>query len=390
MALKQRKPNTTSNTKKELNTISKDVEVENNVNKGHFKHFIPMPLLFTIMVCSGFLWIISFRDVFATGRAIFGPIDERLQEFIKSDQFFDLSEGGYFKSKAGGLSAISSATTDKNNMGGLFVRKMCGAAGLIVHSQKLVAVLFQSNNNHWHLGHFNPMFYVASFGDLAVALFLLTKMDDLRSAKVEEGTLLTVLVLVFEALVIFAYTLSNTRKLQVPKPRFHIPGKKPNTVVSRILMRTIAIVTGLITIIAGRDLFYPGTIIGLIPRDDIYLEWTGALIHSPSADTVEEYENSLQSSFFIGDKFVSQLGSLYLLITCFYKFATAFFIRVGKDKSGELKCKIIWRVQALGDVFILFIMRLFSSASLTASLDLRWHLMCIAYETFMLGKSIIL
>ena len=380
MALRNRKTTTNATCERETaNEIPKATEAP-------FHHFVPLPLLFTIMICSGFLWLISFRDVFATGRVIFGSIDERYQEFIKSEQFFEVGEASYFKSKAGGLSAISSATTDKNNMGGLFVRKICGAAGIIVHSQKLVAVVFQNNETHWCLGHFNPMLYVASAGNIAVAFFLLAKLDDLRSAKVEEGVLIVVLVLIVEAVVMISYSLSNVRKGSRQKPRFDVVGKTPNSVVSRIMAKTIALVTGMITIIAARDLFYPGTIIEAIPRDDIYLEWTGALIHSPPSGTIEEDENMLQSALFIGDKFISQLGALYLLICCLHKFATAFFIRIGKDKSGELKCRVIWRIQAIGDVFILFIMRLFTSASLTASLDLRWHLMCLAYETFLLGK----
>jgi hypothetical protein len=64
---------------------------------------------------------------------------------------------------------------------------------------------------------------------------------------------------------------------------------------------------------------------------------------------------------------------------------TAFGIKFGSDGSGEIKCRMIWKAQCLGDAFVLLLLRLFSAAALTASLDLRWHLMLVAYETFILG-----
>lgn len=38
-------------------------------------HLPPIFLIFTVMVCSGFLLVYSFRDVFATGRNIGGAYD---------------------------------------------------------------------------------------------------------------------------------------------------------------------------------------------------------------------------------------------------------------------------------------------------------------------------
>lgn len=39
--------------------------------------------------------------------------------------FYEVVEGkDFIKSSAGGMSAIASVTTDQNNMGGLFVRKV--------------------------------------------------------------------------------------------------------------------------------------------------------------------------------------------------------------------------------------------------------------------------
>jgi hypothetical protein len=41
-------------------------------------HLPPIGLVFTVIVCSGFLFVFSFRDVFATGRIIGGTMDEAL------------------------------------------------------------------------------------------------------------------------------------------------------------------------------------------------------------------------------------------------------------------------------------------------------------------------
>jgi hypothetical protein len=38
----------------------------------------PIALVLTIIACSGFLFIFSFRDVFATGRIIGGSMDEAM------------------------------------------------------------------------------------------------------------------------------------------------------------------------------------------------------------------------------------------------------------------------------------------------------------------------
>lgn len=39
-------------------------------------HLPPLGLVFTVIACSGFLFMFAFRDVFATGRTIAGPMDE--------------------------------------------------------------------------------------------------------------------------------------------------------------------------------------------------------------------------------------------------------------------------------------------------------------------------
>lgn len=387
--VQRKKPKSQANTKAITNVInsSKSSQPLENIDGGKkVQHFVPLPLVMTVMVCSGVLWTMCFRDVFATGRPILGPQDELYQMFLKSTQFFEVEQNGYFKSRAGGLSAISQATTNGNNMGALFVRKLCGAAGLAVHSQKLAGFLFQGNNAHWYMGHFNPMVLVACIGNLALALFVFIKMDDLSAAGLKDGALLVIAISIFEFAFLFGYYLSVNAGAVGIKLKNLGANRTPKSVVSRIVMRTVSIVSGVQIVIAARDLFFPGSILEYVPRDDIYLEWTGALIHSPPAGSIEEDDHLMESPLFIGDKFASQLCALYLLIGCLYKFSTAFFIRLGKDKSGEIKCKIIWRVQVIASMLTVTIMRLFASAALSASLDLRWHLMCVVYETLIIGK----
>ena len=162
-------------------------------------------------------------------------------------------------------------------------------------------------------------------------------------------------------------------------------GKTPSSVVSRIVARTVALVSGAVALIAGRDLFFPGKIIGFIPRDDIYLEWTGAFIHSPPEGSPEAEDVGMMTALHVGDKFLGQLLGLNFLVLCLYKFVSSFLVRFGSDGGGEVKARMIWKAQCLGNLLVLFLFRLFTSAAGSASLDLRWHLMAMAYETFILG-----
>ena len=54
------------------------------------------------------------------------------------------------------------------------------------------------------------------------------------------------------------------------------------------------------------------------------------------------------------------------------------------DRSGLVSSKMIWKAQAFGDMLLLGMLRLFTPAAKSASLDLRWHLMLVAYEAFIL------
>jgi hypothetical protein len=50
------------------NKESNSVKIQKEANATH--HLIPLPLAFTVLVCSGLFWIASFRDMMATGKPI--------------------------------------------------------------------------------------------------------------------------------------------------------------------------------------------------------------------------------------------------------------------------------------------------------------------------------
>mmetsp|Transcript_25960 Transcript_25960/g.52658 ORF Transcript_25960/g.52658 Transcript_25960/m.52658 type:complete len:110 (-) Transcript_25960:92-421(-) len=41
-------------------------------------HLAPLPLVMIVLVCSGIMWVMAFRDVMATGRSIAGPMDDAM------------------------------------------------------------------------------------------------------------------------------------------------------------------------------------------------------------------------------------------------------------------------------------------------------------------------
>ena len=305
------------------------------------------------------------------------------KHFTKSTDFYDDSRG--WKSKQGGLSSISPVTTDANNMGGLFVRKVGGAASLIVATQKIAPLVFQPNDAHWSSGHFRPVLVAGAVADLATVAFYASCSDDLAAAGAGGMSLLVCAVLAAEAIVLLGYAMAAAARRGPGSGGGRIPkGKTARSLPNRIVMKTVGIVTGLVSLISLRDLLIPGTIIGAIPRDDIYLEWTGALVHSPPPGSVEAEEHGMEAALHVGDRFASRLTALNVLLTCLFKVTSAFLVRVGKDGSGETKSRLIWRVQALGDGLITFVFRLFAMPASSASLDLRWHLMLLGYETFIL------
>lgn len=251
--------------------------------------------------------------------------------------------------------------------------------------QKLIPMLFQPDEAHWELGHFHALLYSAVISNLVLIVFLVFKQVDLSEELIKVVQKLLIPALLLEIMVYLYYTISSRTIKSFNRKNVSQAWKTPSSITNRVVMRAVCIVSGVIALIAGRDLFYPGTILSRIPRDDIYLEWTGALIHSPPIGSVEEKEFDVEKLLYIGDKFISQLCALFLLINCWYKFCTAFFIRYGHGGSGEVTCRLFWRIQTIGDALLLFIMRLFAPAALSASLDLRWHLMMVGFEMFVLG-----
>ncbi|KAL3944597.1 MAG: hypothetical protein SGBAC_001309 [Bacillariaceae sp.] len=363
-----------TSTKQSNAPVSKDIVTE---------HLPPIGLVFTVIACSGFLFVFSFRDVFATGRIIGGASDEALLSFTKSLEFFDDSNG--WKSTQGGLSSIKQITTDENNMGGLFVRKIAGAAGMTLQIQKMLPLLMHPANARWKMGHFIPLLWTASVTNLLLAAYYFSSMYDLLSADAAFLPTIFIGILVVEAMVMLFYLMTFGEAKRGPAIALK-EGKLPTSVVSRIVARTVFLVSGVMTILAGRDLFYPGQIISFIPRDDVFLEWVGALIHSPPEGSPEAEEYGIAASLHLGDKFVSQLMGANLLLLCIYKFVSAFLIRYGSDGGGLVKAQILWKSQAMGGATILVLVRLFTGAATSASVDIRWYVMAIAYETFILGK----
>ncbi len=276
-------------------------------------------------------------------------------------------------------------TTDQNNMGGFFVRKVAGAAAVGVHLQKLVPLLLHPMGAQWTLGHFRPLLAVALVGNMAIGLFYAMYWDVLSSNGATELPLVFLALLGMESTTIATYLLiskSTKKGHAVAMPE----GKTPNSLTSNIVSRTILIASTAVGIIALRDLFLPGFILSLVPRDDIYLEWTNAFLHSPPLDSPEDFDQGVQAPLYIGDKFMSQFAALHLLILCLYKLTSAVLIRYGSDGSGTIKCNMIWKAQAFADGLLLFVLRIFQPAAVSASLDLRWHLMFVGYETFILCK----
>lgn len=344
---------------------------------------------------------------------------KKKQQYTKSTEWFDDSRG--WKSKQGGLSTILTFTSDANNMGGLFVRKMAGVAGLAYHTTKILPIVFHSPPQYdtkskkyvgasWSAGHFDPLLSLGMIGNVCISMFYLARFDELKHAGAQGIGLAFILTSLVEAFIFGLYLLSRRMNHKALNPNVRIvsgntaavtsrssnvydPAEDPNSLPSRIVARTVFIVSSLIGMISLRDLFVPGTILSYIPRDDIYLEWTGAFLHSPPPDTVEADEQGLEAPLYEGDKFVSQLLGMYLSLCCLMKMLSAWGWskgnrRMGRvenvDRSGVVSSKMIWKAQAFGDMLLLGMLRLFTPAAKTASLDLRWHLMLVAYEGFIL------
>jgi hypothetical protein len=60
---------------KDKNKTAEESSTKVIVEEVATDHLPPIFLIFTVMACSGFLFVYSFRDVFATGRNIGGTYD---------------------------------------------------------------------------------------------------------------------------------------------------------------------------------------------------------------------------------------------------------------------------------------------------------------------------
>ncbi|KAL7497954.1 hypothetical protein ACHAWT_005853 [Skeletonema menzelii] len=419
-------------------------------------HLLPLPLVIITLLCSGLFWVMSFRDAFATGQPLLlnlsaapslAQAELSLLEHTKSQKWYhdDDTSKAYWKSSRGGLGSIRPYTSDDNDMGGLFVRKMAGVAAMGYHTTKLWPIVFQSapvpsivggqgikmKGASWSIGHYDAILTLGVLGNFCIAAFYMMRIDELRNAGAEPLVEILVMASLIEALVFGAYLMSRRMSMKkttkvvgkqqqqkqqkrpaqtkkgskdkdassssfTPSTNEYNPQEDPDSIPSRIALRTVFIVSSTISLIAMRDIFFAGTIISFIPRDDIYLEWTGAFFHSPPPDTVEADEYGLESPLYAGDKFMSQLLGMYLVLSCVWKFASVVAWSKGNrsmefnspenvDRHGVVSSKMIWRAQAFGDMLLLFMLRMFAPAAKSASLDLRWHLMTVAYEMIILG-----
>ena len=303
------------------------------------------------------------------------------QEFTKSTDWFDDSQG--WKSQQGGFSAVQQITTDENNMGGFFIRKAAGAVVAGVQLQKMIPLLFHVKGARFDMGHFQPLLLVSAMANIASILFFGWKWEELSSGNATELPLCWISVMTMETVVLAIYALST--KVKKGPAIAMKDGKTPLSVPSGIVSRTIGIVTTATALFAARDLFLPGTIMDFVPLDDIYLEWTNALRHSPPDNSPEALDNGIEAPLFVGDKFISQYMAFNLLLLCSFKLFSAAAVRVGADGRGEVQSKMFWTAQFLSNGMFLFLIRLFANAASSASVDFRWHLMALAYETFILG-----
>jgi len=357
----------------------------------------PIGLVYAILFCSGALLMFALRDLLATGRNIAGPWDEAYlvrvmkmvhekktdafsQVFTKSTDWFQDEKG--WKSRLGGFSAVEMVSTDSNNMGGFFVRKLAGAAAVGVQLQKLWPFVVHSDAQ-WPWD-FYQMLEGSLMGNLMTILLYVSYLDVFRAQQAEHLVYCFLGLLTMESMVMALY-LIPTRKASSKVAVAMKKGETPDSFVSKIVLRTVGLVSGLVALVSLRDLLAPGFILSYFPRDDIYLEWTNALLHSPPENSAEALEHGLEAVLLVGDKFMSQLMALNLLILCLHRFNSAFMIRLGSDKRGTQVCKRAWQPLAISGALITFVVRVFQPAAASASLDLRYHLMFLAYETFVLG-----
>ena len=81
---------------------------------------------------------------------------------------------------------------------------------------------------------------------------------------------------------------------------------------------------------------------------------------------------------------ISQCLAAHVLVLCLAKYVST-TIRLGHDGRGLQQAKLFWQGACVANCALVFVLRLFTPAAASASWDLRYPLMAVAYETFMLG-----
>jgi hypothetical protein len=335
------------------------------------------------------------------------PVHRDNQKFTASTQWYDDSKG--WKSQMGGFSAVASVTTDANNMGGFFVRKLVGGTGVGLQLHKLLPLVLltttsssttpnEKNAPPLSFGrHYGWILLSGLLSNLCLTGFLASYLADLRDADAWHIPAAMILCAVLESLVFLYYYVTMCNQKAVPSQRrvgkaaavtAFPKGKTPNSLVSNIVARTVTICSAAMLLYGIRDWLFTGRTIPFIPYDDLYLEWTNAYSHSAPVGSPEYKEQGIgAASFYIGDLYVCQLAGLQLTLLCLYKLLSSYTIRLGNDggRTGLATARLVWQPAAISNLLLLFQLRVFTSAAASASCHFRYHLMVLAYETFIVG-----
>lgn len=286
---------------------------------------------------------------------------------------------------------MAPVSTDANDMGGFFMRKLAGAAGVGLQLCKMWPMVRSATASDTRLsfakGHYRGFVWVGAVVDASVFVFL----SCYRGILIENGAWdlprVACVILLLETLLWTYYGLTGPRRA-VPSFAAVLPqGKTPGSLPSNIVARTVVVVSSFLVLTSVRDLIAPGCILSVWLRDDVYLEWTNAFFHSPPPGSQEWEDYSTQSSNFIGDKYIAQLAAVFLLGISLYKFVgSCGGVRWGSDGSGLAVSSILfWQGPALASLCVFCVLRVFANAAASASWNLQWHLMAWGYETFIVG-----
>lgn len=310
------------------------------------------------------------------------------QNFTKSTQWLDEARG--WKSTQGGFSAVAQVTTDANQMGGFFVRKLAGAATVGVQLHKMWPLLVTTSGVvSYSNRHYRTFLWLGLCVDVAVLAFLYSSRRVLQAHGAWELPQWACGVLVVEALVwlYYAATYNNNNTASTTNSAVALHGKTPNSLPSNIVARTVVLVGAWPVAMCLRDVFAPGRILSLTLRDDVYLEWTNAFYHSPPMGTLEWDDHAADAHLYAGDKFISQLCAVQLLCVFLYTLVgSCGGVRYGADGSGpRVAAGLYWQAATLAHVCIFLVLRVFASAAVSASWNVQWHIMAWGYETFVVG-----